>query len=620
MVQQFNMNVKQGISQPHDKLIHKVPGEWVQVTLLESLQQKEEDDTGRHKQPQDKHRVQQRSGQDDAAADDTKLGKEITTEEDNILQKDLEKLEAWAEKWQMTFIVDKCKMNPCSWEDWMPRPGENIADTTVNAITVVTVGTSSVSATSVPSSKKTISRIIGVQVTPRKVTWAHSTPVLHAMDSSSDEWESDGNFLSEVESSAAMSGVNSSTVDNQLGNKCLVNNEEQFQHYGQFTPSVSILLAVLMILMVLATVLGNALVILAFVVDKGLRTQGNFFFLNLAIADFLVGGFCIPLYIPYVLTGQWKFGKGLCKLWLVMDYLLCTASVFNIVLISYDRFISVTKAVSYRAQKGMTRNAVLKMLTVWVAAFLLYGPAIISWEYIARATILPEGECYVEFYYNWYFLMIASTIEFFTPFISVTYFNLSIYINIKKRTMMRNEELAQGQEHSERPHIDVKKQTTCLSTETCPAGQRTQRFRGQMLDLNISQDLPPLQVEVQTKKHQDCFYKTVENACSNVRTDMASSIANRFRLSRDKRVAKSLAIIVCVFGLCWAPYTLLMIIRAACHGRCVQHYLYEISFWLLWLNSAINPILYPLCHMSFRKAFMKLLCPGKVKIHPHIFM
>ncbi|KAM4721732.1 histamine H3 receptor-like [Rhinophrynus dorsalis] len=437
-------------------------------------------------------------------------------------------------------------------------------------------------------------------------------------------------------------GVNSSIVEAQIGNTCLAGGtaEDQFQHYGQFSPSVSIVLAVLMALMVLATVLGNALVILAFVVDKGLRTQGNFFFLNLAIADFLVGGFCIPLYIPYVLTGQWKFGKGLCKLWLVMDYLLCTASVFNIVLISYDRFISVTKAVSYRAQKGMTRNAVLKMMIVWVAAFLLYGPAIISWEYIARTTILPEGECYAEFYYNWYFLMIASTVEFFTPFISVTYFNLSIYINIKKRTMMRNEEMAQGQEHCEmsfqgkkKEHLiffvkpvervngDTKKQASCLTpTRPSAAVHITQKLEGQTLDLNISQDLPPLQVEVPAKRLQDSLYKTVENACSNMRTDMASNIANRFRLSRDKRVAKSLAIIVCVFGLCWAPYTLLMIIRAACHGRCVQHYLYEISFWLLWLNSAINPVLYPLCHMSFRKAFMKLLCPGKVKIHPHIFM
>lgn len=57
------------------------------------------------------------------------------------------------------------------------------------------------------------------------------------------------------------------------------------------------------------------------------------------------GGFCIPLYIPYVLTGERRFGRGLCKLWLVVDYLVCTASVFNIVLISLDRFISVTRAV-----------------------------------------------------------------------------------------------------------------------------------------------------------------------------------------------------------------------------------------------------------------------------------
>lgn len=61
---------------------------------------------------------------------------------------------------------------------------------------------------------------------------------------------------------------------------------------------------------------------------------------------FPIGAFCIPLYVPYVLTGRWTFGRGLCKLWLVVDYLLCASSVFNIVLISYDRFLSVTRAVS----------------------------------------------------------------------------------------------------------------------------------------------------------------------------------------------------------------------------------------------------------------------------------
>ncbi|XP_062356183.1 histamine H3 receptor-like [Cinclus cinclus] len=408
---------------------------------------------------------------------------------------------------------------------------------------------------------------------------------------------------------------------------------------GPFPAGTAALLAALMGLLVLATVLGNALVILAFVVHRSLRTQGNFFFLNLAVADLLVGGFCIPLYIPYVLTGEWRLGRGLCKLWLVVDYLVCTASVFNIVLISFDRFICVTRAVSYRAQQGMTRNAVLKMMIVWIAAFLLYGPAILSWEHIAQKSILPEGECHAEFFYNWYFLMIASTVEFFTPFITVTYFNLSIYLNIRKRTLLRNEKLSPAQEDCEinfqrekREHTvffvkptnrdkHEKKASSLLHLKKAPRLQASAELGNQPSNLSVSHDLPPLQVDVKTRPPRNGFSKATESLCQpSSKVDVANIMANRFRLSRDKRVAKSLAVIVCVFGLCWAPYTLLMIIRAACHGHCVHYSLYEISFWLLWVNSAINPVLYPLCHMSFRKAFIKLLCPQKAKIHPDILM
>ncbi|XP_067105515.1 histamine H3 receptor [Osmerus mordax] len=412
--------------------------------------------------------------------------------------------------------------------------------------------------------------------------------------------------------------------------------------YGQFSPSTSVFLAVLMTLLVFATVLGNALVILAFIVEKGLRTQGNFFFLNLAIADFLVGGFCIPVYIPYVLTGEWRLGRGLCKLWLVVDYTLCTASVFNIVLISFDRFLSVTRAVSYRCQKGVNRGAVMKMLSVWMAAFLLYGPAIISWEYATGSSVVPDLECHAEFYFNWYFLMTASTFEFFTPFVTVTYLNVSIYMNIRRRKLMRDEtpadtvvaggscemeELglagggrggglqqvffvrsleAEGRRNHTRLVRAKPRNFTLPSAKVSVVRGNSSLGRGKDSTLL---DLPPLQMAEMVVQHPS------ENAFhpQRSRSDVAAS---RFRLSRDKKVAKSLAVIVCVFGLCWAPYTLLMIIRAACHAQCVQHYLYEISFWLLWINSSINPILYPLCHTSFRRAFSKLLCPTKVKIQP----
>ncbi|NXW49948.1 HRH3 protein, partial [Nyctiprogne leucopyga] len=396
---------------------------------------------------------------------------------------------------------------------------------------------------------------------------------------------------------------------------------------GRFAAAGTAALGALMALLIAVTVAGNALVMLAFVADSSLRTQNNFFLLNLAISDFLVGAFCIPLYVPYVLTGRWIFGRSLCKLWLVVDYLLCTSSVFNIVLISYDRFLSVTRAVAYRAQQGNIKRAVLKMVMVWVLAFLLYGPAIISWEYISGQSIIPTGECYAEFFYNWYFLMTASTLEFFTPFISVMFFNLSIYLNIQKRTRIRldvfhevhKQSFTEEMEMSPEAKLSLKcskweqkepAETLDLSKSKAPAAAST---------ANLGAKDP---LSTGSGKPKCCNKKSCKNSASTLSLEkqmkiVSQSMTQRFRLSRDKRVAKSLAIIVGIFGICWAPYTLLMIIRAGCHGHCISDYWYETSFWLLWINSAVNPVLYPLCHYSFRRAFIKLLCPKKLKIQPH---
>ncbi|XP_077191894.1 histamine H3 receptor [Paroedura picta] len=403
---------------------------------------------------------------------------------------------------------------------------------------------------------------------------------------------------------------------------------------GRFSTLWTVALAVLMALLIVATVVGNALVMLAFVVDSSLRTQNNYFLLNLAISDFLVGAFCIPLYVPYVLTGKWTFGRSFCKLWLVMDYLLCTTSVFNIVLISYDRFVSVTRAVSYRAQQGDTRQAVFKMTLVWFLAFLLYGPAIISWEYISGRSIIPDGECYAEFFYNWYFLITASTIEFFTPFLSVMFFNLSIYLNIHRRTKIRLDVLQENQSQNFMEETEISPETKvslkCCKWEQSHPAETLEVPKWDLQKENGQEDVPGKNSQASSlesseppgNKLKPSTKRNYKHSASTLSLEkrmkaVSQNMTQRFRLSRDKKVAKSLAVIVGIFGLCWAPYTLLMIIRAACHGHCIPDYWYETSFWLLWINSAINPVLYPLCHYSFRRAFMKLLCPKKLKIQPH---
>ncbi|KAI5942568.1 Histamine H4 receptor [Manis javanica] len=146
--------------------------------------------------------------------------------------------------------------------------------------------------------------------------------------------------------------------------------------------STRITLAFFMSLLAFAIMLGNAMVILAFLVDKSLRHRSNYFFLNLAISDFFVGAISIPLYIPYRMF-DWNFGNKTCVFWLIIDYLLCTTSVYNIVLISYDRYQSVSNAVYYRARHTGILKMVALMLSVWVLAFFVHGPAILfsqSWK------------------------------------------------------------------------------------------------------------------------------------------------------------------------------------------------------------------------------------------------
>lgn len=235
--------------------------------------------------------------------------------------------------------------------------------------------------------------------------------------------------------------------------------------------------------------------------------------------------------------------------------------------------------VSYRSRQTANHQAMMKMVAVWVLAFVLYGPAILFWDLVVGRSRVPKDECFAEFYYSWYFLLSASTLEFFSPFISVAVFNLSIYLSIRRRRLRSRE----AQHH--------------LQLSNPASAQRGAVPPSHHWGFGIKW---PGKGSIHSQSSSPCLGKPDPST---------SRAAQPSRLSRDKKIAKSLAVIVCVFAICWAPYTLLMIIRAACRGRCIQHHWYEVTFWLLWLNSAINPFLYPLCHSSFRRAFARIVCP-----------
>jgi hypothetical protein len=104
-----------------------------------------------------------------------------------------------------------------------------------------------------------------------------------------------------------------------------------------FSPPLTIVIAIIAGLMSTMTIVGNVFVITAFIIEKSLRKYSNYFILNLSIADLLIG-ILIPPYTPFLLQNyHWRWGRVACTVWLVLDYVVGSASVLCIVVISMDR-------------------------------------------------------------------------------------------------------------------------------------------------------------------------------------------------------------------------------------------------------------------------------------------
>lgn len=129
----------------------------------------------------------------------------------------------------------------------------------------------------------------------------------------------------------------------------------------------------------LRIILGNVLVVVAIALERSLAGTQNWFITSLAVSDILVGLFIMPLSLTNELLGYWPFGSVLCDLWLSTDVLLCTASILNLVLISVDRYCSITKAVSY-AQFRTRRRAMGMIAVVWALSAVICFPPLAGWK------------------------------------------------------------------------------------------------------------------------------------------------------------------------------------------------------------------------------------------------
>ncbi|KAK0134584.1 D(3) dopamine receptor [Merluccius polli] len=411
--------------------------------------------------------------------------------------------------------------------------------------------------------------------------------------------------------------------------------------------------AMLYSLLILAIVFGNVLVCVAVLRERSLQTTTNYLVVSLAVADLLVASLVMPwaVYLE-VVGGAWLFSRLYCNVFVMLDVMMCTASILNLCAISIDRYTAVVMPVLYNTTQSSRKRVSLMIAAVWILAFAVSCPLLFGLNTTDDPTV-----CSIS---NPDFVIYSSVVSFYLPFI----ITLLVYIRIYIFLRMRRKRIAFRQASGKvRPGVSPLSAETCLQeapnvktdlspirikvgTEE-PAGPPRsnllsmclRRKRPKTVPVDSS-PLPPVdtnnycsishascgrtdldleQVEEEEEEDEEEEDEEVEAAAaaarrsgerpsvrrncevkevSNGRTRTALRPLSHARHhqphfrsmhARERKATQMLAIVLGVFLICWLPFFVTHILNTHCSTCYIPPTLYSAVTWLGYVNSALNP-------------------------------
>ncbi|GLD72787.1 alpha-2C adrenergic receptor-like protein [Lates japonicus] len=192
-------------------------------------------------------------------------------------------------------------------------------------------------------------------------------------------------------------------------------------------------LAGLVSFLILFTIVGNVLVVIAVLTSRALKPPQNLFLVSLASADILVATLVMPFSLANELMGYWFFGRIWCDIYLALDVLFCTSSIVHLCAISLDRYWSVTQAVEYNLKRTPKRVKGM-IVVVWLISAIISFPPLISMD---RSSNEASPQCILNDE-TWYILY-SSIGSFFAPCVIMILVYIRIYQVAKTRTRTMSE-------------------------------------------------------------------------------------------------------------------------------------------------------------------------------------
>uniref|UniRef100_A0A8C6RC56 Alpha-1D adrenergic receptor n=1 Tax=Nannospalax galili TaxID=1026970 RepID=A0A8C6RC56_NANGA len=311
---------------------------------------------------------------------------------------------------------------------------------------------------------------------------------------------------------------------------------------------------------ILTAVAGNLLVILSVACNRHLQTVTNYFIVNLAVADLLLSATVLPFSATMEVLGFWAFGRAFCDVWAAVDVLCCTASILSLCTISVDRYVGVRHSLKYPAIMTERKAAAILALLWAVALVVSVGP-LLGWK-----EPVPPDERFCGITEEVGYAVFSSVCSFYLPMAVIVVMYCRVYVVARSTTRS----LEAGVKRERGKASEVVLRIHCRGAAT--GANRAYGMRS-------------------TKGHT-----------------LRSSLSVRLlKFSREKKAAKTLAIVVGVFVLCWFPFFFVLPLGSLFPQLKPSEGVFKVIFWLGYFNSCVNPLIYPCSSREFKRAFLRLL-------------
>ncbi|CAF2200766.1 unnamed protein product [Rotaria magnacalcarata] len=371
-------------------------------------------------------------------------------------------------------------------------------------------------------------------------------------------------------------------------------------------------------------IIGNLLVCASISLDKQLQTVTNFFLFSLAIADCLLSLVVLPLAIIKDFQGSWQLPIICCNIYMFFDVLLCTTSIWHLTIVSIDRFLHISRP--FRTRKRSKFKTFLAIISIWTFSIgISCTILVLSFADERNVLIITDDHKRLCGLNNRLFIIFGSIVCFCVPCVLmlVTY-SLTIrllqreaakcYSDRDKHSAMMSETCDRIRRHTSNSRSRSPSShycTTAIVNDPSSSTQLYSRSPSRSTAL-LEADIKPNNLE----RPKASISSLTSNAPlpsqrSFLRNTFVKKAAHVFKCgtetTSERRAMKVLGIVFFVFIVAWLPFSILNILSAVCPSCGIQSSLLNVTSWLGYISSNLNPIIYTAFNVRFRRAFVSIL-------------